>query len=207
MPTVWALQRQALGYLQAGKLGNAEKVLRQIVKRYPTRPVGHYLLAVLLSRKGDTATSLDHLAAAIENGLVGADRLGQDGNLAALRSNPRFKQLMTRAGEVAASGAKPNSTDASPALIVRNKALVGEANTAWDPRAAALRAFFRHKSKLPATRVVHGGKDEVAKLLNRLYGQRQAAGNHGDLYDNRDGNHSALNSPLIKWLFSALTPR
>ena len=78
--------------------------------------------------------------------------------------------------------------------------MVSDANTVWDPRAGALCVFFRHKSKLPATRIVRGGKGEVAKLLNSLYAQRQSAGNHRDLYDNRDGNHSALQPSLFQQL-------
>ena len=78
--------------------------------------------------------------------------------------------------------------------------MVGEANTVWDPRAGALRVFFRHKSELPATRIVRQGKGEVVKLLNRLYSQRKSAGNHRDLYDNRDGNHSRIRPEQFRQL-------
>ena len=199
MPALVALQGLAIQQLRAGQIDAAQSVLAGLIKRYPQMPLAHYLLAALLSRQGKTAAALDRLETAIDNGLARPDRLGQDPNLAALRGDSRFQQLAKRAGG-AATPPKAAPTEVSPALIVNNKAVVGEANTVWDPRAGALRVFFRHKSELPATRIVRQGKGEVVKLLNRLYSQRKSAGNHRDLYDNRDGNHSRIRPEQFRQL-------
>ena len=141
MPALVALQGLAIQQLRAGQIDAAQSVLAGLIKRYPQMPLAHYLLAALLSRQGKTAAALDRLETAIDNGLARTDRLGQDPNLAALRGDSRFQQLAKRAGG-AATPPKAAPTEVSPALIVNNKAVVGEANTVWDPRAGALRSSF-----------------------------------------------------------------
>ncbi|MEO0566882.1 MAG: hypothetical protein AAF066_04065 [Pseudomonadota bacterium] len=59
------------------------------------------------------------------------------------------------------------------------------------------RAFLRITPEAPGTApVLHQNKTTPAhQLLRRLYAAGQAAGNHGDLYDNRDRGHSQLRPP------------
>ncbi|MDA0261884.1 MAG: hypothetical protein O3A21_06795, partial [Proteobacteria bacterium] len=194
-PALSELLQVAVLNLRAGQIKTADTLLRQIIARYPQMPLAYYLHASLLSRSGKKAEALGRLEAAVTNGFTGGNRLAQDPNLAALRSEARFKQLVARSAT-----SKPDApTTVSPSLVSKNIAMVSEANSVWDAKLNAIQVF-RQASKLPATRTVRGTKDAVATLLNRLYGQKQAAGNHGDLYDNRDGDHSNLQPEHFKQL-------
>ena len=60
------------------------------------------------------------------------------------------------------------------------------------------RPFVQVQPEAPKeTQVLHPNKKTPGhQLLRRLYATGQAAGNHGDLYDNRDRGHSKLRAPL-----------
>ena len=55
-----------------------------------------------------------------------------------------------------------------------------------------LRPAFSFPAADPAATTVISGNDRAAFVLNGWYADGTAAGNHGDLYDNRDGGHSSL---------------
>lgn len=79
-----------------------------------------------------------------------------------------------------------------PAEVKDGVALVDESNTALDPRAGVFLSAFRFADKPPAEAEIVLGHGEAGDLLRRWYREGTAAGHHGDLYDNRDGDHSNL---------------
>ena len=193
---VAALQRGQLAAVQhfrAGRYRSAEATLRGLTSTYPRAPVPHYLLGSILSVMGKPAEALESLEIALANGFRGIDVLERDPNLAALREMPRYTALLDEVRARAASPVPANTNVAiKPAAVENGVAAVDTGNTVWDARFGVLRSVFGFDDDKPVSDIVHGGEGEVAQLLNELYASGAAAGNHGDLYDNRDDDHSNL---------------
>ena len=79
-----------------------------------------------------------------------------------------------------------------PAPLADGTAPVGAGNTAWDPATGWLEARFAVGA--PASPRVLGRQrgDNAYDHLRDLFDRGRAAGNAGDLYDNRDRGHSRL---------------
>ena len=68
-------------------------------------------------------------------------------------------------------------------------------NTTWDPRSGTLLALFEPQVERPDLPVLDPARTGPAEqLLRSLHGRGVAAGNWGDLYDNRDDGHSRLSA-------------
>ena len=70
-------------------------------------------------------------------------------------------------------------------------ALVSGANTRWDPATERLRAGFAFPARAEGAVVANQGT-AATDILREHFKRGRAAGNLGDLYDNRDRGHSAL---------------
>ncbi len=173
------------------RYAEAEATLRELVAMYPHWPIHHYNLAAALARQDRPDDALDSLAEAFERGFANRAALEQDPDLDSLRRLPRFQQM---SAEIAPQGKQTGALFAQSfelGTIEDRKALVDESNTIWLPRNNSLLAGF-HVAPSLRNQNPHSGDGRVAELLNRWYERGEAAGNHGDLYDNRDDGHSAL---------------
>ena len=154
-----------------------------------------------LARQGKTAEALDHLA-----GLRGAGfsrrqahRGGRRPGLAQPR-RPSSSKSSSKAGQSAeangeAAGAKAKNgweCSVQPAADKDGQATLSEGNTAFDGRLRLLVFIFAIDDKAAAARPVVAGYGKAGELLAQWYKEGTAAGNHGDLYDNRDGGHSYM---------------
>ena len=173
------------------RYAEAERELRQLIGRFPDWPMHHYNLAAVLAQQNKSDQALESLATAIDLGLSDRATIERDPVLAPLRSLPRFQELLTKTlgGQRNADG--DGRTPGSPALVKSGRAVVDQSNTIWEPRSNTLIARFKF-AEAPESRQVRNDTDDVSRLLNRRYDGGDAAGNHGDLYDNRDKGHSAL---------------
>ncbi|MFQ8431928.1 hypothetical protein [Amaricoccus sp. W119] len=77
------------------------------------------------------------------------------------------------------------------APVTDGEAPVSGANTVWDPVAERLRASFAFPAQATGP-VVPDRNTNATDLLREHHARGRAAGNLGDLYDNRDRGHSAL---------------
>ena len=122
----------------------------------------------------------------------------------ALRGDHAFQELVTKAKPQTPSVQVPEAdTHVEPTLVENGIALVSVVNTGWDPRLGMLRSLFRFaengrqrtpigNSDSPNAARLNAWFVEGAARLNGWLLDGTAAGNYGDLYDNRDGGHSAL---------------
>ena len=152
-----------------------------------------YQLVLLLLQQDRKDAAMQALADAVASGLP-RSVLESSPALSGLRADPRFDALLAKAEPGDAIGHNPGATKpAEPMLVPNGVALVDTSNTAWDPQLGMLRSLFR----IPADRRNAGPvADNVtgADQLNAWFRLGTAAGNLGDLYDNRDGGHSLLPS-------------
>ena len=180
MPQVTAETRAALGSVPEGDLAAAAAALDALVARHPEVGAVYANRAGLAMLQGDPQAALALLEAAAAHGFAGFPRLAADPLFAGIRDEPRFAAL------VAASPA------VVPAPVEDGVALVDAGNTAWNPETERLEPRFAFPEK-PTARVLPSGKGPAAQnILAELAKRGRAAGNHGDLYDNRDRGHSKL---------------
>jgi hypothetical protein len=132
------------------------------------------------------------LEKAIEHGFRGAPHMQGDSDLAILRDHPRFRELVDRAAKTPPLKAE---REPQPAAVKDGVALVSDANTAV-LASGVLRPLFDPGKPDPASEIT-GLHDKSGELLRQWWKDGTAAGNHGDFYDNRDGDHSDLSRPLF----------
>lgn len=194
MPRAQEAQLALASLVRSGDFDKAEPLVRQILGRFPTLPFPNFVAAVLAARKGDAEGAISLLETALENGFRDPTALEKTPIFNPIRNNPRFEAVVAEMK----SPAEPRDSNATkPSPVQNGVAEVGEDNTGWDPRLNLLESSFKFSSKLFASRIVDGGKDKPADLLNDLYRSGKAAGNLGDLYDNRDRGHSPLPQTLL----------
>jgi len=180
--------------LQAGRNKQALQVLEPLLARYPDLSLAQYLMAVAASRDGDMEKALAALEGAVEAGFSNLVALRTEKSLQSLQGNGRFTSVLGKAEQNAAQPQQNKEPAAVvPAIVRGGKATVEAGNTVVDRNTNLLFSTFRFNSKLLAPPNAYQGKDQaVDKVLNDLVRRGFAAGNAGDLYDNRDRGHSVL---------------
>jgi len=85
---------------RAGKYGQCEPLLRQILDVDPNNNVAWYNLACVRSRSGQGEKAIRCLNTAVENGYTAFRHMERDPDLDAIRQAPGYKKLLARRGEI-----------------------------------------------------------------------------------------------------------
>jgi hypothetical protein len=192
LPMMTATQQEVTRLFARGDYEKAAALLKNAVKRTPLDIIAQYNLACALARQGKTDDSLAHLEKSVELGFADAEHLEDDDDLADLRQLPRFQAAVKKARENALANGHGRKDAVEPAKYKDGQYLVGETNTVYDPRLGLFAAVFRIDKAATAGKPVVEGYGKAGERLKRWYKEGTAAGNHGDLYDNRDGGHSFM---------------
>lgn len=189
LPALGVAEKRASGLLNAGSVDQAIRAFDALVKRYPTVPRIHVNHGIALALRGRESLAID----AFETGArLGFQRFRQVAGIAPLAkfmAHPRMKAL------VAAAPATPppevTLSPALPAIAQAGQLVVRSENVDFlaGPNILLVRTQFPER---PNARFVAAGDAPWVGVINRLHAAGKAAGNHGDLYENRDGNHSIL---------------
>jgi len=202
MPKAQAAQVTLASLMQANQFDQAAVLAKQVSAKYPSLPFAHYVLAMLAAKSGNTEAAITGLERSVTAGYRDVRGLELNPDFDGLQGDARFEALIRRMkAEEKAAG--PARGVAVPSPVRDGIALIEEANTAWDPRLNLLQSQFKFNSRHFAAKTVDTSNDPAAELLNTWFREGRAAGNVGDLYDNRDRNHSALPKkllPQITWL-------
>ncbi|MBS0260553.1 MAG: hypothetical protein JSS02_01245 [Planctomycetes bacterium] len=179
------LQTRAVFLVQQGQTAEALQLTEQAVRVAPFSARAHYNFACLqaLSRQPDQA--LESLKLAVELGFRDVTTLKQDPDLATLRGRPEYAAVVEAAQKpLPAPEPRPGEFDGDIAWV-------GPENTAWNESTNLLRTAFRwQRPEKPAPVARENG--DVAQKLSQWFASGTAAGHFGDLYDNWDRDHSAL---------------
>jgi hypothetical protein len=179
MPAIAAQTRAALGLAQAGELGAAAEMLDRLVRNHPDLGGLRANRAAVAMLAGDTQAARAELAAAAAAGF----------DPRPLLADPLFAPL---AAEPLAAPVPAPALAPVAAPVAGGAAPVAAGNTAWDPAAERLVPRFAFPPGPAAPVLPERPKDAAREILREHWRQERAAGNHGDLYDNRDRGHSRL---------------
>ena len=189
MPAAAADVDLALAQADAGDLAGAAGRLDARIAATPSLPEPRAARAAVAMLAGDPAGALDDLEAAAGAGLAGMPALLADPLFAPLAADPA---LAPRAAALAARPALPAMPAPVPARVVDQSAPVSVANTAWDAAAGRLVPRFAFAAAPPGPVLPARPKLAALDILREHAKRGRAAGNWGDLYDNRDRGHSRL---------------
>jgi len=184
MPAITEATRAAAELAQAGDPAAAAGLLDAVIADHPGLGAVRAMRAGVAMLADDPATALAELAAAAEHG-ADPGPLAADPLFAPLRADPRFREL-------AARPAPPPPPAPVPAPVANGRAPVSAANTGWDPATERLVARFAVPAATDAAVLPARPKTAARDILAEHWKRGRAAGNRGDLYDNRDRGHSTL---------------
>lgn len=162
------LRSQFVTALRAGDTKTMEETCRKAVQLLPDDPTWRYNLACSLAYFKDPEPALDALKEAIDLGYCDYKAMADDADLRRLKGLPRFKELLAYAEDANGRPFFMGPMAAVPATGEFGESLaLGAHNLSWDFDTGCF----------------------VAKM--NLSG-RNTGGNFGELYMNRDDNHSRL---------------
>jgi len=186
-----AAQLPLVPLFQKGRYGEAEMLLNELSVKFPRWADVDYNLAAAQARQGRRSEALDNLAVAVEKGFAKLALMERDPDFEALRGNDRFTLLLasTRANAEARKAAL------TPGQVSDGSAFVTAGNTRFVDTQNRLFTYFKFPQTAPSG-IVRNNEDQVARILNGWIKAGKAAGNHGDLYDNRDRGHSRLSKKV-----------
>jgi len=190
-----AIKRDLMAAVLAQDYGAMEDACRAGRALLPADPNFAYNLACALARQGKADAAFEMLREAVALGFRNADHIRRDADLASLHSSPAFAAVLKQAEPTPSADAPHGLYDATPTPVRPGGiAWVSSTNTVWDFDAALFRSVFVLSADSPrlAPADADAYRGPVQPLLAGWLREGRAAGNVGDLYDNRDDGHSAL---------------
>ncbi len=177
--------------LRAGKYDHAESIFLSNLKRVPHDAASLYNLACAQSLNGKSSDALSSLRLAVKHGYRGRAHIAQDPDLESIRSLKGYAQLLEDASSPKLSEDVGWRYESTPAQVADNAVLIEAKNISLDSRTLLLQAFVDFPGNQTERESIQWPNPN-AKLLNEWLTAKTAAGNQGDLYDNHDRQHSAL---------------
>ena len=95
-PQPWETNRDVFALLDTGKPAEAKQLLTEAIERYEDKSTLYYNLACAEALLGETDAAFGHLRTAIDRDRTLAEYLAEDSDLAPLRDDPRFSELLGR---------------------------------------------------------------------------------------------------------------
>lgn len=187
------LEQETVKELQKTNWVGAEKLCRQMIEEVPFFSSGYYNLACIQARTQRTNEAFASLKQAIEHGFANRAHIERDPDLGNLRNDPRFAALLYYA---ATNPAPAVARPFKPGEPVRGAVWMNDDDTKITAN-GIFRVFYQLNPAEAARHEIAIGSDEAAQLLRQWWQAGTAAGNAGDLYDNRDGGHSLFKFHLF----------
>ena len=188
------LRAQLMQAVRAGNITNTEAVCRKGLELMPGDATWQYNLACALAYRATPDAALDALERAVKAGFRNADAIEADNDLKRIASEARFKAIVKEARETAAIPA-PGAVILRPARLTMGTRLVlSRHNLMWDFDRGLYTALFKflrgatESAEARAAAYAGPAKDVLAAWL----ADDKSAGNGGDLYINRDRDHSRV---------------
>jgi len=186
---VLPLEAALTAALQARDRDAAVELARRLTREAPFHPAGFLRLAAFEASAFNTEAALDHLEKAVDRGFNNAAALASAAEFQSLRDLERFQRLLQRAS---ASPGLQISSEVRPAEVTGPTVEVAEDNVTLHPQLRLPIASYRFSAAGAREREITTIAGAAGNLLRQWFQEGTAAGNWGDLYDNRDNGHSRL---------------
>jgi len=183
-----AAERRVVALIRRGNQDAALNAFDQLIMQYPRVPRVHVNRAIILARSGQAAQAIDGLEEAARLGFEGFSKLAGDPALAKILATDRGRALLD---DAPVADTAVIFSPAIPAIAKANQLVVTQANVDYLPKSDMLliRTSFPERPFSPS---VSAANTPWASRINQLHASGVAAGNHGDMYENRDGGHSKI---------------
>ncbi len=197
-PTHSQLRQELVGALRRGDVKAMESVCRAGIKTLPGDPTWHYNLACALAHQGNPEVALDELETAISFGFRNADAIAQDKDFAQLKDLPRFAELVEKARALTGQPVPGRPKAVAKTVPMGATSTLSETNLVFSFETGLFVALVDLKPpKTPLTALATNflkstPKSPLAVQVAGWLADGSAAGNTGDIYLNRDRNHSAI---------------
>ena len=188
------LRVQLMQAVRAGNITNMESICRQGLALMPGDATWQYNLACALAYRATPDAALDALELAVKAGFRNAEAIENDNDLKRISSTARFKAIVQLARETAGLPLPGRPTPKQARLTMGTRLVLNKSNLLWDFDSGlytALFKFLRGTGESPeAMAALYDGP--AKDMLSALLADGTASGNAGDLYINRDGDHSRI---------------
>jgi len=171
--------------IRAGALDQAAKRLDVMFQRFPDAPRLQIAKAEIAISRNDEETAVAALTEASSLGFAEMEKALAAPTFRKIVGDKRLQALLA-----ATPPAKAESRF-SPGLVKKGAGLITAENIRWNNELARLEVVFA-QPPLQRSKPVSRLKDDIMAKLTRMVRRGRAAGNFGDVYDNRDGGHSRL---------------
>lgn len=131
--------------------------------------------------------ALNSLSKAVELGFRNRKHISADDDLKNLRTEDRFASIL----EAAEKPLDPVQQENKPAKAAAGQVVITADNVVWNAQQSVFLTQVEFEEK--TDKKIANAKGEVGDLLRLWHEAGTAAGNHGDLYDNHDRDHSNMN--------------
>lgn len=207
MPKLFPQHRQYLsqfmGALQRRDLLSAETAARSAVKLFPNDPNWNYNVACVCAIDGRPEEALTWLQKAIECGFSNLRQLKEDPDLAVLRQQPAYIEMLQRAEaqQHAATTHPPLRAALAVPVALGSELTISAKNTQWnwDPVQGGYMTTLLNLNRQNVSQAnTYNGP--YADQIRQWIEEGTAAGNAGDIYVNRDEDRTQIvveNFPLL----------
>lgn len=182
---------RAVVMLRKGEYENAKLLLRQCVVRMPQDLMAVYNLACAHAKLDQSDEAFEMLRAALKLGFRSKEQMQMDDDLASLRDKPEFAEILKGCDEPPPKRAIGWNYDVQIAQPQGSAFAIDHNNMSWNTANHVMQVFV-DSSTSGHDRLSAGTTGELGDKIMSWNAEGTAAGNVGDLYDNHDRGHSAL---------------
>ena len=188
------LRVQLMQAVRTGNITNMEAVCRRGLVLMPGDATWQYNLACALAYRATPDAALDALELAVKAGFRNAQAIENDSDLKRISSSARFKAIVQLARDTADLPVPGHPAPKQARLTMGTRLVLTKPNLVWDFDRGLYTALFKFlrgsgESREAMAALYEGPAKEV---LSALLADGTASGNAGDLYINRDGDHSRI---------------
>ena len=188
------LRVQLMKAVRAGDITNMEAVCRKGLELMPGDATWQYNLACALAYRATPDAALDALGKAVKAGFRNAKVIEADNDLKRIASDVRFKAIVQEARDTADLPVPGIPRPKTARLTQGTKLVLTKPNLSWDFDRGLYTANFKFLrgvgESAEARAALYNGP--AKELMAAWLADGTAVGNGGDLYINRDRDHSRV---------------
>ena len=188
------LRVQLMKAVRSGNITNMEAVCRKGLELMPGDATWQYNLACALAYRATPDAALDALEKAVKAGFRNAAAMEADNDLKRISSNVRFKAIVQEARNAAGLPVPGQPVPRQARLTMGTRLVLTKPNLMWDFDRGLYIANFKFLRGVTesdeARAALYNGP--AKEMMAAWIADGTASGNGGDLYINRDRDHSRV---------------